>query len=183
VLWSQDERRPHAGLGTTYWSTFGFDPGLLTERMARLYADHPHRQVALDALPRQVVPPQLLRVDLDQLGIADRYAMPRGHLPMSPVFVPRRGGALDEGYLLIFSVGPVRDELWIFDAANLAAGPRCVLAHDQLDVAFTLHTAWLPELSAFSRQTYRVSRAADYGPRLTGLAPEAQALARATLDL
>jgi carotenoid cleavage dioxygenase-like enzyme len=183
TLWSQDERAGRTGLGRAWWSSIGFDPALLTTRIAETYADHPHRQLALADLPREPIAPRLVCLDQDTLTTLDQVDLPLGHLPMSPTFVPRAGGGRDDGYLVLFCVGPEADEVWIYDAGDLAAGPRCRLRHADLDVAFTLHSTWLPELRRHTTPAYRADRAADYGPRLEKLTPEAQALARAVLGL
>ncbi len=183
TLWTQDERQVRTGVGHGWWSSLGFDPALLTRRIADVYADHPHRQVALADLPTRALPPQLLRVDHESMAVDDSFELPLGHLPMSPTFVPRRGGGPDDGYLVIFAVGPEADEVWILDAGDLARGPLCRLRHPGLDVAFTLHSTWVPELRSRATPAYLADRGQDYGERLASLPADAQALARQTLGL
>jgi all-trans-8'-apo-beta-carotenal 15,15'-oxygenase len=183
TLWSQDLRTAPAGLGTGFWSSIGFDPALLTQRIVDVYADHPYRQVPIAELPVEPIPGGLLRVDQDALAVTDRFAMPRGYLPMSPTFVPRDGGGRDDGYLMVFAIGPAGDEVWLFDAGDLGYGPICRLGHPELDVPFTLHSTWMGELRRQSSPVYVAEPQDDYGPRLDALDPAARELARRVLGL
>ena len=69
------------------------------------------------------------------------------------------------------------DELWIFDAADLAQGPLCRLAHPLLSVPFTMHTAYLPELRANPRG-YRIDVEADHQAAVSQLSQPLQDLFR-----
>ena len=182
TLWSQDPRSG-AGLGTGFWSSIGWDPSLLTQRILDAYRDHPHRQIPVDELPKDPIPGSLLRVDHDSLSVGDRYQLPAGHLPMSPTFVPRDGGGPDEGYVLVFSIGASGDEVWLFDSSDLSAGPICRLGHRDFDIPFTLHSTWLPELRSSSTPSYYADPRDDYGPRVSELDSTASALARQVLNL
>lgn len=183
TLWSQDTRTPPAGLGTAFWSSIGFDPALLTQRVLDLYVDHPHRQVPVAELPTVAIPGSLMRIDQNALTIGDQFEMPRGYLPMSPTFVPRDGGGADDGYLMVFAIGPEADEVWIFDANDLGYGPVCRLGHPDFDIPFTLHSTWLGELRSQTQPAYLAPVRDDYGPRLDGLSDDARIIAERVLGL
>ena len=69
------------------------------------------------------------------------------------------------------------DELWVFDAADLARGPLCRLAHPQLDMPFMMHTAFLPELRPRAA-SYRIDVEADHQAEVRQLTPALQDLFR-----
>jgi carotenoid cleavage dioxygenase-like enzyme len=183
VLYSQDPRSPADSFGQFYWGTFGFDPELLTKRFLDAYAGHPERQVALQNLPREQLPSQIVRFDADAFEIADRFVMPLGYIGLSPTFAPREHGESEDGYIVLFVVNDKGDEIWIFESKDLAAGPICRLGHRDLDFGFTLHTTWLPELRASSDPPYVVNRSQDYEERLRALPMTAQNKAREVLGL
>jgi hypothetical protein len=182
TLWSRDERDAAQPLGESLWATLGFDPDLLTTRITDVYRDHPHRLIPLDELPTVATPGRLLRIDHAGLAVLDELELPLGWLPMSPTFVPRRNGSAGDGYLVTLVLGPEGDEVWIFDAGDLARGPLARLRHPRLDVGFSLHTCWLPELPS-TRGAYRVDRQTDYGAKLGALRDDARALVRSVLGV
>ncbi|MBX3246629.1 MAG: carotenoid oxygenase family protein [Myxococcales bacterium] len=181
TLWSRDERDPARPLGQSHWVTLGYDPELLTTRITDVYRDQASRILPLDELPQVALPGQFLRVDHSSLAILDALELPFGWLPMSPTFAPRRNGGPGEGYLVTIMLGPEGDELWILDAGDLSRGPLARLRHPQLDVGFSLHTCWVPDLAPPGE--YRVDRQADYGDALPLLREDARALARSVLGL
>ena len=183
TLWSRDEREAGQPLGDSLWVTLGFDPNALTTRITEAYADHPHRMMPLAELPTTPIAPRVLRIDQSgAMGVTDDVALPLGWLPMSPTFVPRRGASAGDGYLVTLALGPSEDEVWIFDAADLARGPICRMRHPQLNVGFSLHTTWLPDLGA-SDGGYRVDRREDYGDALPALREDARALVESVLGI
>ena len=183
VLYSQDTRAPKDGFGQFYWGTFGFDPELLTERFLTAYAGHPERQVALQNLPREKLPSQIVRFDADAFEVADRFVLPLGYIGLSPTFLPREGGGPDEGYVLLFVVSDQGDEIWLFDSQALSRGPLCRLGHPALNFAFTLHTTWMPALKQQATPKYVVNKSIDYAERIMGLPTTAQERARDVLGL
>ena len=183
VLFAQDPRKSDDRFGDMYWTTFGYDPVLLTERYLEAYAMHPDRQVAIQDLPDKRLPNQLIRFDGDEFKVVDRFVMPLGYICLSPTFIPRQDGAVDDGYILVFVVSDEGDELWIFKSQNLSQGPLCRLGHQDLDFAFTLHTAWMPEIKEMTSPTYVVDKTEDYRDRITGLSPEAQTIAKEILGI
>jgi hypothetical protein len=95
---------------------------------------------------------------------------PLGWSLLSPTFVPRRDSkGPRDGYIVCLAhsaesvpkpMNTSGEELWIFDAADITAGPLCRLGHPDLDFAFTVHSTWVPELRPSPRD-YRVSVAND----------------------
>lgn len=150
------ERIEHA-----YWCTVGFYPELLTEFVFELYRDYPHRVIPVEAILAMRAtgrPSTILRVDSASVRIGDAYELPMGSIAGSMQLVPRGGGAgaATDGYLVGTVFTEARTELWILDAADLAAGPLCKLASDAFEVGFSLHTAWLPALEPRT-SSYRVT--------------------------
>ncbi len=163
----------HAPLGpggrieTLYFNTSGFAPELVPQRVLKTY----HERVDAALMPLKTgKQPRLLAFDV-ATGALTSYVCPRGWSLLSPVFVPRTGGAGGprDGYLVCLahaadSVPRPHDtsgeEVWIFDAADIAAGPVCRLGHPELDFAFTVHSTWVPELRPSPRD-YQVPIAQD----------------------
>ena len=98
----------------------------------------------------------LVKYDLDQGGVADRYELPAGRLLVSePTFVPKegggdpaRGGQEDEGYILILASDVVADKIdssrmLVIDAADLGAGPVAQVELPER-VPYGLHSEFVP---------------------------------------
>ena len=165
-----------------FFNSVGFDEDSLTARIAELYAEHPYRAVPLSELTGHR-PGCLIHFDAATQAITDTYTFPSGRVGNSPQFVPRpnaRHGA--DGYLVCTVISDDTswtlssgDELWIFDAQNLAQGPLARLGHPQLGLGFTIHTAVLPELSPRA-SAYHVPVRQDFSPALEGQDPAVVAL-------
>lgn len=182
-------------LSSIYWQSLGFQADLLPEFLRRLYADYPHRLVPLPELlsgPDAGLgrPSALFRVDTATMTIADAYPCPQRRLAggawqswvcNSPQFVPRpRSDAAPDssidpdidpdtdGWILCIAISEQAKQLWIFDAADLARGPLCRLAHPRFDPGYTIHTTWLECIEKRSA-AYCISARADYDPRLEHL--------------
>ena len=167
--------------GSIWWVSVGFSEEIQLERVESLYADYPYRTVPLDELPTDGRPATLFRLDTETMTVVDRYALPDGRIALSPQHVPRAGATDEtEGYIVCVVIsddwetkGSSGDELWIFDAANLAQGPLARLGHRSLNLPFTLHTAWMaaaPERTAI----YRVDVPTDLAPEVEKLDASAQ---------
>lgn len=155
-------------LGDQYHANSGFPTDLAVERVYSGFVDHPHREVAVDELPWEGIPSNLVRIDHDAGKVIDGFWFPGDRFAWTPTFVPRGGTARgsDDGYLVVvvFSdeITPesAGTELWIFDAANLAAGPVAKLGRPDLEVPMTLHSVWLDSLTT-TRPDERVDVAAE----------------------
>ena len=162
-----------------YWLSLGYSEELRLDRLEELYADYPYRRFDIADLPRETLPGVLFRVYQPTMEIEDKYAFPNGRLPISPQFVPREGSASDtDGYIVTWvcsddtaTESSSGDELWIFDAANLAQGPLARLGHPDLDIPFTLHTAWMPSIGPRT-STYQVPLRDDIGNAVSRLNAE-----------
>jgi len=157
-----------------YWASLGHSEELMLKRVADIYRDHPCRRVALEDMPnRDGRPSNLFHADVRTMKLIDGYRFPPGRVMGSPTFVPRAGSmGWTDGYVvsLVLSddVSDKRssgDEIWIFDAKNLAQGPLVRLGHPELDLSFTIHTAWMPEIAP-RKATYQIKASDDYAARL-----------------
>jgi carotenoid cleavage dioxygenase-like enzyme len=158
--------------GSIFHAYGGFDPDLLPSRVAQAYAGYPHRRRPLSSLSAR--PGALLRFDCAQAKIVDAYAFPPGRVPSSPEFAPNAPGS-NRGYVVCTVVSDDKswthssgDELWVFDSQDLARGPLCRLGHPDLELPFTLHTAWLPEVRPRTAP-YRVDQRAELAPEVDWL--------------
>jgi hypothetical protein len=181
--------RTPARFETMYWTAAGFHPALFTRRMADLYASR-ERTVPFDELPREGAPGSLLAFDVREMRIVDGWTVPRDRALMSPQFVPRPGdGGSRDGYIVAACASDARDartsgdELWIFDARDLARGPICRLGHPRLDLARTLHTTWLREPAPTPASLRRITLAEDLRDRLERATPDARGFVEATLGM
>ncbi len=157
---------PDQKLEVLYFNTSGFAPELVPQRVLKTYNDRVDAALMPVGTGR---PPRLLAFEI-ATGALTSYVCPRGWSMLSPCFVPRRGGhGPRDGYLVCLahsadSVPRPHDtsgeELWIFDAADIAAGPLCRLGHPELDFAFTVHSTWVPELRPSPRD-YQVAISED----------------------
>jgi carotenoid cleavage dioxygenase-like enzyme len=178
-------RAPGERLTDVFWISVGLHAELAVERVAAMYRDWPGRSMPLEALPlAEGRPGTLCRARSHPLAIIDGYAFPAGRVGLSPTFVPRAGGsdAPDDGFIVVTVLsddvgtpGSSGDELWVFDAGDLAQGPLCRLAHAGLDLPFTLHTAWMPTIAPRTA-AYRVDVRADHADAVAALSPELQAM-------
>ncbi len=195
ALYTHRSAHPDGGLrsparfDTMFWTAAGFYPDLYTRRVADLYADRPHH-VARDRLPREGVPGALLAFDVNKTAVVDGWSVPRDRALMSPQFVPRPGtSGPRDGYIVAPCVsdhpgeGTSGDELWIFDARDLARGPICTLGHPLLDLARTLHTTWLREPRPTPTSLRRISLEDDLRSRLAAASPDVRAFLERALEL
>ena len=190
--WHSPGPSAHDGrLSSIYWQSLGFWSDLLPEFLRELYGDYPHRLVPVPEVlggsgDGKGRPSALFRVDTASMTIADAYPFPQEQLAdgewrtwvcNSPEFVPRPRpegppplgvDLATDGWILCIAISEQAKELWIFDAANLARGPLCRLAHPRFDPGYTIHTTWLERIDARSA-SYRIGARADYDPRLKPL--------------
>ncbi len=169
-----------------FWSSYGMDPRLLTQFIYDLYYDYAPRQIPQSeilALAQQGIPFVLSRQNTATMTLDDHFQFDPQTILKSLQFVPRssptpsRDPQLD-GYILTTTLvnrpnaqGNNYDcEVWVFDANNLAQGPVCVLAHPQLDYAFTLHSAWI-EKAQTPVSTYKIDLRQDYNALIQQITP------------
>lgn len=164
-----------------FWQCYGLDYRMMTKFMKELYEDYIHRLIPVDDLieyTRHGVPFCLVRQNTETMQLEDYYLFAMNQNLRSIQFVPRRRAAGEvppihpqlDGYILCTMVnGSAEDltadaytrEIWLFDAAQLSAGPVCRLFHPDLDYCFTIHSAWAPDCQSFD-SSYTVPVRADY---------------------
>ncbi|NNJ89486.1 MAG: hypothetical protein HKP53_08790, partial [Eudoraea sp.] len=144
-----------------YWQSYGADPRYLTKFIEDLYSDYPHRIIPVKEMiemNKQCIPYCLSRQNTETMTLEDCFVFEFNQNLRSMQFIPRRGSgnSVDpqmDGYIFCtMIVGPANMELdeysreiWIFDAADLEAGPVCKLSHPDMNYAFTIHSAWIEE--------------------------------------
>ncbi len=170
-------------LDDIYWIFFGAWEELLPQFVWDIYKNYKHRQVPLHevkAINQEGRASTLCRVHIErkkdaqqaleiELTTPDYYEFPAGHFANSPQFVPRQGGdgSSTDGYLICVVLSDKNDgsnnsEIWVFDAANLKSGPQYRLCSEQINIGFTIHTTWLPEVVSPPKSDYDVRE--DYEP-------------------
>lgn len=149
LLFSQDLHREVAReRPANVWVTStGFDPGLVSERWWRTYAEvHGNVFVPPRDFPRQVIPGALARVDLAAGRFADLHAFAPGCLAHPATFVPRAGSTTpDDGYVVAMVHRDGDKVLEIFDANDLARGPLAQATAEGFNPPLLLHACWAPE--------------------------------------
>lgn len=174
---------PPQKLDNIYWISFGLWKDAMTKFIVSLYKDYKYRAVPLEELLRLAekgIPSNLLRVETSQdvFKIADCYQFPQGYFASSPQFMPRNDGqdSSTNGYIICTISSPEnQNEIWIFDASNLAAGPLSKLTHPNLNFGLTIHTAWLPKI-ARRTASYNIPVRQDYEEIVKQKSPEIQEL-------
>lgn len=149
---------PDGQLGDVFYAHFGFPTNLAVHRADAAFRDYRHRIVPHDSMPWEGRPTALVRFDHDSLTLADGYSFAGDEFCWSIAFAPRNGTATGarDGYLLAIvytepQAGAAAGsgvEVWVFDAARLSSGPVCRLGHPDFDLPLTLHSTWLPHLTA-----------------------------------
>ena len=175
------ERRPDR-LRHIYQQFDGLDAQALTKFVYDLYEGYNRKHGLIPAeklleYHRHGIPGCLCRVEVETMELADHYTFARHEQLLSLQFIPRRwngepASELDpqqDGYIAgILLVGdPTGNEagysrqLYLFDAADLTAGPVCKLSHDDLAWGMTIHSAYCDSV-AEPTLDYRVDIAKDY---------------------
>jgi len=171
-----------------YWIFFGAWEELLPQFVGDIYKDYKYRKFPISkvkAISQEGRASTLCRVHVErkkngqqgleiELTTPDYYEFPAGHFANSPQFVPRQGGdsSSTDGYLICVVLSDRNDgsnnsELWLFDAANLKSGPKYRLCSEQINIGFTIHTTWLPEVVSPPKSDYNVRE--DYEPVVSEL--------------
>ena len=149
--------------------------GLVKEELTRfvyeLYLDYNEKHAEIPAekildYHRKGIPGCLCRLDTEPMELTDHFPFGKNEIMLSLQFIPRRRDGdttteLDpglDGYLLcLMQVGLTPDgsqdggysrQLYLFDAADLRAGPVCKLSHDNLAWSLTIHSIYCPEIAA-----------------------------------
>ena len=161
----------------------GLDGEVLTKFVYDLYADYDAERTLVPPeelleYHRHGIPGCLARVDVGRMRIVDHYRCAAHEGLQSLQFLPRRRpegvpAGVDpatDGYVVaLMQVGDPTGaatgcsrQLYLFDAADLAAGPVCRLTHPDLAWSFTIHSVYCPAIAAPTLD-YRVDVREDYG--------------------
>ncbi len=166
--------RPPDRIESLYWFTAGFWTDTISSFIYDLYADYRYRQASLEQIRRMDGqngrPSTLFRLDTHTMRIADAYAFEGDTTLSSPQFVPRSASAAGqtEGYIVCPVWTMEHNQVWIFDAGDLAAGPLCKLqGGPEVSFGFSMHSAYLPTVAPRTA-TYAVDPRVDYGPKIKG---------------
>nr|WP_263858091.1 carotenoid oxygenase family protein [Waterburya agarophytonicola] len=184
------DRRPTRNLTDIFWNNWGAWPDTLTTRTLGAYEDYANRIVETDKVKDLIydgVPSSLCHLQVIkngdettiQLNENNFYQFDKRNLGTSAQFIPRPNkedqtdgyivcAVLTSDRLLSQSTDPNNDpqwsqnsEIWIFDAQELNQGPLYKLSHPELNIGFSFHTTWLPEVQSPKRKlTYEVKK--DY---------------------
>ena len=162
-------------IDNVYWTSVGLWGDLLTDFVHDYYENLNRKEPFHQPLvqPDEVIdlgktgmPSSLFRVETESMAIADSYEFPPGFIGISPQFIPRKDSTSStDGYIVCtVHCGESETEphqLWIFEADKLHEGAKWKLTHPDLTFGFTLHTAWLSQVT--SRQAeYNISVEEDY---------------------
>jgi hypothetical protein len=146
-----------------YWQFGALEKRRLTKFIFDLYKDYPNRIVPAEDIEKyseQGVPLQIARLNTDTMKLEDFYQYPDNYTLGAIQFVPKKTATPEvepsmDGYLFTTMINGIEEEgdninylreVWIFDAANLAQGPTCVLTHPEFDFGFTLHSLWIDNI-------------------------------------
>ncbi|HAS40384.1 MAG TPA: hypothetical protein DCS93_07895 [Microscillaceae bacterium] len=148
-----------------YYVCYGADPRMLTEFIKKLYDNYKNRKIPVADIIKYTsegIPPVITRLNTDTMKLEDFYQLEMNYNLRSIQFCPkRRANPADspvpltqDGYVVCTLINPINDEgnttyrreIWIFDGANLAQGPVCVLGADTLDYTFPLHSLWVEDI-------------------------------------
>ncbi len=182
------DQRPTKQVTDIFWNNWGAWPDTLTNRALEAYQDYPHRlidQKKLVDLIYEGVPSSLchlqIKTDSIKLNEDNYYQFNNRNLGTSAQFIPRPNVEdQTDGYIVcvvltsdeFLSQSTAEDndpewsqnsEIWIFDAGKLKDGPLYKMSHPKLNIGFSFHTTWMPEVKSPSRRLdYDVKK--DYEP-------------------
>jgi len=150
----------------SFWFSSGLWDDTYTMFIRSLYAQYEDRAIPLSEVDKIVLrggmPSTLVAVDLEKFSICDSYTFAAAVTLSSPQFVPDPARSGDRGGWITAVVWTSDASwLWVFDAENLAQGPIAELSVPTT-LGFSLHTAWLPSVTASDPNA--VARAAAPSP-------------------
>ncbi|MEM1370215.1 MAG: carotenoid oxygenase family protein [Cyanobacteria bacterium P01_H01_bin.15] len=171
-----------------FWVSWGVTE-LHMDFVLDLYKDYPHRRYSIDEVlqisqeDRPETRSCLFHLQAgsgEDFRIKTFYEFPAKHAVSSPQFIPRQPSRPDtnpqtDGYLFCTVIydrpekgQSTGHEIWLFDAADLPAGPIAKLCAPELEFGFTLHSAWLSQVYARDRHSlsHRIPVRDDYERRV-----------------
>jgi len=191
-LCRDDSNNQETQVKNIYWITWGFTWELVPQQLYEVYQARGYRAIPIEDLPDGDKPLTLLRLDTETMEIADSFQFPSGYFASSPQFIPSSeplevNDLSTHGFIVctVLSDDPNNekescDEFWVFHADDFhkpiyrLSNPA---AHKSLNLALTLHTAWMKEVRSENQQKRygdvnnrrnlrRDSVDKDYAPRL-----------------
>lgn len=155
-----------------YWLDYGVWPQLASKFIYQMYNDRQNRVIDRQEMRKVLAegkPAALVRshIERDKDGnasaveIVDRYEFPHNFFSSTPQFIPRKDSkGSTNGYLVCIVLwGDIKNkqnEFWLFDAANLKAGPCCRLRNsekepdspnqEKFNIGLTIHSTWMASL-------------------------------------
>lgn len=184
-----DNKETETKLKNIYWLSWGFTWELLPERIYEAYKSREGRVIPIEELPDENQPLTLLRLDTENMTIADSFQFPHGYFVSSIEFVPSSEPLPDgadlstHGYIvcIVLTDNPeneanTNDEFWIFHADDFQNKPIYRLSssnkHNPLNLALTIHSTWMRDIkskyqdSQYRQALRRKSVHEDYNSRL-----------------
>lgn len=154
-----------------WYSGLGYDPDLVSEAAYNLYKGDASSVVDFQNLPTQALPASIVKIDLESMNYVDEYQLPEGSFAHPIIFIPKEScQADDDGYVLALINKDGMKEFWLFDAADVSAGPIAKLGHQAFNPPMLLHSCWMPEV-ATAKATYRVNFFRDFFSNLRQFLP------------
>ncbi|MCX4028935.1 carotenoid oxygenase family protein [Endozoicomonas sp. SM1973] len=157
-----------------YWVAIGYRPEHVVTRVAKAYQNYPNRLYTNETLPTEMNPSALVHMDCQQMSITDEFSFPNDCVMQTAQFLPRRGSFdQDDGYIItpVVRKYPTNGltngkEYWLFDGKNLAQGPICILASQQLNFATTNHALWVDSIGPRPANAYKADIAGYFKEKL-----------------
>jgi len=188
-LCCEDTKEPETEFKNIYWIAWGFTWELIPQRIYEAYKSRECRVIPIEDLPDENQPLTLLRLDTQNMTIADSFQFPYGYFVSSIQFIPSseplpEGAELSShGYIacIVLTDNPENeekpdDEFWIFHADDFQNKPIYRLSapnnSSPLNIALTLHSTWMRDIrgnyhdSKCRQQIRRQSVYEDYETRL-----------------
>jgi hypothetical protein len=103
----------------------------------------------------------LIRLDTEQMEIADSFEFPIGYMARSPQFIPSREPCPEgkdpatHGYIVCAIMADAeptnphtdaQDEFWIFHADDFRNKPIYRLSHPEINLGLMIHSTWIPAI-------------------------------------
>lgn len=189
----EDTKEPATEVTNIYWIAWGFTWELIPQRIYEAYKSRERRVIPIEDLPDENQPLTLLRLDTQNLTIADSFQFSHGYFVSSIQFIPSSeplaNGAdpSTHGYIacIVLADNPdneeeTNDEFWIFHADDFQNKPIYRLSSSTskpLNMALTLHSTWMRDLtkryadSQCRQQIRRQSLDDDYNKALKTACP------------
>ena len=162
-LGCEDIKEPETTFKNIYWIAWGFTWELIPERIYEAYKSREGRVISIEELPDENQQLTLLRLDAQNMTIADSFQFPFGYFVSSIQFVPSseplpHGGDLSiHGYIvcIVLTDNPeneaeTNDEFWIFHADDFQNKPIYRLSSstsEPLNIALTIHSTWMVDIN------------------------------------